>query len=170
MSLQAPTKGRWNQAQPWVSLLLRLAIAAVALWAAIPKLVDIAQAQRATAAYQIFPVWASDLIGIAVPVVELAIAICLLAGFLTRYAAAVFGLMMVAFVVGIASAWARGLNIDCGCFGGGGELPADQAAKYGLEIARDVGLAAAATVLMIWPSSPASIDKVLRLDPVTKGA
>ena len=29
-------------------------------------------------------------------------------------------LLMVAFIIGISQAWARGLTIDCGCFGGGG--------------------------------------------------
>ena len=46
----------------------------------------------------------------------------LLAGLLTRGAAAVAGLLMLVFVAGIASAWARGLSIDCGCFGTGGPV------------------------------------------------
>ena len=33
---------------------------------------------------------------------------------------------MLVFLVGIISAWARGLTIDCGCFGGGGAIAAAQ--------------------------------------------
>ena len=36
------------------------------------------------------------------------------------------GVMLVAFVIGIASAWARGLTIDCGCFGQGGTIAASR--------------------------------------------
>ena len=48
-------------------------------------------------------------------------------------------LLMVAFIVGISQAWARGLTIDCGCFGGGGQIGAAET-QYPQEIARDVGL------------------------------
>ncbi len=48
----------------------------------------------------------------------------------------------MAFIIGIASVWARGITIDCGCFGGGG-YDADAASQYPWEIARDVGLAGA---------------------------
>ena len=47
---------------------------------------------------------------------------------------------MLAFVIGIASAWARGLRIDCGCFGGGGQLAAGVEPDYLIEILRDFGL------------------------------
>ncbi len=50
---------------------------------------------------------------------EILVGLCLLLGLLTRVAAAVSAVLLVAFIVGIASAWARGLSIDCGCFGGG---------------------------------------------------
>ena len=53
-------------------------------------------------------------------------ALLLVLGLLTRPAAVVGGLLMLAFLVGIISAWARGLTIDCGCFGGGGTIAAAQ--------------------------------------------
>ena len=163
---QSVWAARWSKAQPWVALVLRLGLAAVALAAALPKLGDLRAFQRSVAAYEIFPMGINNLIGVAVPIVELVIAVVLVAGLLTRYAAAVFGLMMLVFIVGIAQAWARGLNIACGCFEIGGTLGPDEKAQYGIEIARDVGLALLAAVLMIWPASPASLDQRLRVDPV----
>ena len=62
-------------------------------------------------------------------------------GLLTRGAAVVSGLLFVAFIIGIASVWARGISIDCGCFGGGGYDP-DAMSKYPWEIARDAALLA----------------------------
>ena len=56
--------------------------------------------------------------------------------------------MLAAFIIGIASAWARGLQIECGCFGGGGTVE-DATSKYPWEIARDVGLLLLSGALVI---------------------
>ena len=57
------------------------------------------------------------------------------------------------FIVAIASVWYRGISIDCGCFGGGGEVDASQT-QYPAEIARDLGLllAVGATVVTTVPA------------------
>ena len=91
----------------------------------------------------------------------------LLLGLLTRPVAVVSALLFAAFVVGIAAAWARGLSIDCGCFGGGG-FDADAAEKYPGEIARDVGLLALSLWLVVRPSSRFSLDRALFGEPVDK--
>ncbi len=57
-------------------------------------------------------------------------------------------MLLVAFVIGIASVWARGIEIDCGCFGGGGADPG-ASSSYPLEIARDVALFAA-SAFVVW--------------------
>jgi hypothetical protein len=72
----------------------------------------------------------------------------------------VSALLFLAFIVGISSAWARGLSIECGCFGGGGEIP-DAAAAYPGEIARDVGLLALSLWLVVRPRSRLALDNVL---------
>lgn len=165
-----PPLGRFRAwlagAQPWLTLLVRLGIAGVALAAAIPKFADLRQSQRATAAYEVMPVALSNIVGVVLPVVELAVGLLLLVGLLSRYAAGLFGLMMVVFIIGIAQAWMRGLNIDCGCFGGGGPLPAGATAAYGLEIARDVLFLAGAAIVVRWPRSALSLDGALRLNPM----
>lgn len=65
---------------------------------------------------------------------------------------------MVVFIAGIVSAWARGLNIDCGCFGTGGPVAPGETA-YGVDIARDIGFLALAGIVMVWPRSPLSLDR-----------
>ncbi len=64
----------------------------------------------------------------------------LIVGLMTRVAAVIAALLMFAFVFGIAWAWAHGLRIDCGCFGGGGQLGAGQEPTYLVDILRDFGL------------------------------
>ena len=70
------------------------------------------------------------------PVVEIALGIALIAGVFVRTAALVSALLLVVYIAGVASAWARGLQIDCGCFGGGGRVAAADTA-YPTEILRD---------------------------------
>jgi hypothetical protein len=75
-------------------------------------------------------------------------------------AAVLSSLLLVAFIVGIASAWARGLQIDCGCFGGGG-LTADATAQYPWDIARDVVLLVLSVALVVRPRTAWSLDNKL---------
>lgn len=143
-------------------------MAATFLVAAWPKFGDLAASQRAVAAYELFPpVW-NNLFGVAVPIIEVAVALLLCVGLLTRYSAALFGLMMVAYICGIISAWSRGLSIDCGCFTPGGELAPGEATKYLQDVLRDVGLAVVAAYLTVWPRSKLSADSVMKLDPVPR--
>jgi hypothetical protein len=65
------------------------------------------------------------------------------------------------FIVGISSAWARGLRIDCGCFGGGGELETGRSTNYFWKILLDVVLFAAAAFLIRRPRSRWSLDDVI---------
>jgi uncharacterized membrane protein YphA (DoxX/SURF4 family) len=88
------------------------------------------------------------------------VGLSLVLGLMTRGAAAISALLFVAFIVGIASVWARGMEIDCGCFGGGGADP-DASSSYPWEIARDAGLLLLSAFL-VWQGSPKwSLDSVL---------
>ena len=107
-----------------------------------------------------FPDVRDSIVGYGLPVLELAIGALLLLGLFTRVSAVVAGLLMVAFIIGIASAWARGLSIDCGCFGNGGTIAASQT-QYPQEIARDIGLFACAAWLAVRPRSALSLDRLL---------
>jgi hypothetical protein len=71
---------------------------------------------------------------------------------------------MLAFLVGVISAWARGLSIDCGCFGGGGQVDPEET-EYLTVVLRDGALLLASLFLARWPRSRWSADSALRLDP-----
>ena len=91
-------------------------------------------------AYRILPESIVPLVGHLLPVLEIVVGLCLVLGLLTRVVAVLSALMLAAFIVGIASAWARGLQIECGCFGGGAGPGVNATAKYPWDIARDTGL------------------------------
>jgi hypothetical protein len=65
---------------------------------------------------------------------------------------------MLAFIIAIAQAWARGLSIDCGCFGGGGTIDPEDT-KYLSEIIRDIGLLALGIFLYLYPKGRFAIEK-----------
>ena len=147
----------------WVSFAARLLVGGVWLVAGLIKLPDLASSVRAVRAYQLLPEAVVPAVGYALPILEVLVGLLLLAGLLVRGAAVISGLLFLAFVVGIASAWARGLQIDCGCFGGGG-YKANAAEDYPWEIARDLGLLLASAWLVWRPRSPWAVDNRLLYD------
>ena len=144
----------------WVGLASRLVVGGVWIWAGLIKLPDPGASVTAVRAYQLLPASAADAVGRALPMVEVVVGVCLVLGLLTRISAAVSALLLLAFIIGIASVWSRGIAIDCGCFGDGGHDP-HAISKYPWEIARDVGLLAA-SLLVVWlRRTPFALDNVI---------
>lgn len=143
---------------PWVGLLARVGLAAVWFAAGGSKIGDLAAAGRAVNAYRILPYEVAMAVGAILPFLEIALGVLLLVGLATRLAAGFSAFLLVVFVTGIISAWARGLAIDCGCFGGGGDLAAGQSPRYVAELIRDLGFLALAAVLLVLPRSRLSLD------------
>lgn len=149
--------------QPVMTLLARLVLGGVLLVAGGLKVLKPTESANAVAAYKLMPTELAHLIGYALPWLEVALAILLIAGIMVRPAAVVSGLIMLVFVGAIASVWARGMLIDCGCFGGGGEIDPSLASQvrrtYFIEIMRDLGLALAALYLYFFPYGKLSFEK-----------
>lgn len=144
-----------------VALVCRLVLAGILGYAGLVKVFEADGARTAILAYRIFPPeWAGP-VGWALPAFEILLAILLLLGLFTRWAALFSGLLMVAFIIGIASVWIRGYSIDCGCFGGGGDVTPDGlTARYATEILRDLLFAGMASWLVVRPRSLWSLDRV----------
>ncbi len=149
-----------TRARDLVGLLARLVLGGVLLVAGGLKLGNPLGSARAVQAYDVMPFELARYVGYALPWLEVAIGALLVLGLFTRVSAVVGTLLMAAFVVGIAQAWARGLNIDCGCFGGGGAV-APEETKYGWDIARDLAFALCGVWLVVRPRSALSTDRVL---------
>lgn len=151
----------WLRASwPWLSVAARLLLGGVWIAAGALKLQDPAESVRAVRAYQLLPEAVVPTVGYALPALEVMIGLLLIVGLGFRLVAAISGVLMLAFIVGIASAWTRGLQIECGCFGGGG-LTEDATAAYPWDIARDVGLLVLSGLLVVWPRSHLALDNWL---------
>ncbi|MEU4217854.1 MauE/DoxX family redox-associated membrane protein [Actinoplanes sp. NPDC026623] len=145
----------------WISTGVRLGLATVWLVAGALKIQDLAGSGRAVNAYEIFPYEVAKVIGAAQPFLEIALGLLLLAGLAVRLSAGISAVLLLIFIAGIAWAWARGLQIDCGCFSAGGTLGAGQTPKYALDIARDIGFLVLAGFLLWRPQTRYSIDGAL---------
>jgi uncharacterized membrane protein YphA (DoxX/SURF4 family) len=146
----------------WVSTGLRVAVGAVFAFSGFTKVVDIDGTIRAVRAYQLLPEAIVPTVGSALPVLELALSALLLTGLLTRPAAAITMPLCAAFFIGVASAWARGLNIQCGCFGNGGLTP-HPVPGYVRELVLNGLMIIAAGWLLRRPASRWSLDVALGL-------
>ena len=140
-----------------VGTLLRLVLGGVILVAGALKVTNLGQSALAVRAYQLLPYDLAGYVGYALPIIEIVIGLLLVLGLFTRMSALLGTLLMLAFVIGIASAWARGLSIDCGCFGGGGTIGAEQTA-YPFELSRDVALTLAGAWLVRRPHTAYGLD------------
>jgi len=135
----------------------RWALAAVLLYAGGAKILDPAGFVAAVGNYQLVPAAVAYGIGLLVPWLEIGCAAALLArpwrlgGWLLAF------LLGAGFAVFVGSAWLRGLDIACGCFGGAAQAPvtagaalrtllypAVAAAGFWYEPQRSAGKAAAA--------------------------
>lgn len=144
--------------QPWIGLLFRAVLGGVLLVAGLLKYQHLDKSQMAVRAYELLPISLANVIGIALPFAEIALGILLILGAATRATALLSGALMLAFCIGIAQAWARGLSIDCGCFGGGGQVEPGTA-NYLPELIRDAGLVLMAMYLFRYPQSKFALDR-----------
>src|SRR5215470_4393025 len=148
-----------------VGTVVRLGLAAVWFVSGSIKLSDPGQTYLAVKAYDVLPDGMVHPIATALPLLELALGVLLLVGLVTRIAAVASAVLLVLFIAGVAQSWARGLTIDCGCFGGGGQVAQGQT-QYPQEIARDVGFLVLAGWLIVRSRTKLALDGWLRGETV----
>ncbi len=151
-----------------MSTVSRLGLVVVWLVAGSVKAVDPLQTEQAVRAYQVLPEPVVGPVALVLPFLEIGLGLLLLLGLAVRPVAVVSALVLTVFIAGVASSWARGLSIDCGCFGGGGAVADAGAGTYVVEIARDVGFTALAAWLVWRPGSWGTLGPGSR--PVEQGS
>ncbi|MGW5001528.1 MauE/DoxX family redox-associated membrane protein [Streptomyces hydrogenans] len=142
--------GRWRRSRPFLA---RLLLSAVWFWAGWTKLRDLEGSVQAVRAFRVLPEAWVETVAYGVPALELGLALLLLFGVGGRLGAVVSAVVLTLFIAALVQAWGRGLSVDCGCFGGGGEVDAAET-RYGQEIARDLGLLAVSLWLCFRRSAP----------------
>ena len=149
---------KFNRFQPWLTLLARVVLGGTLLVAGALKVGNLQKSAMAVRAYELLPVSLANFLGYALPWIEIGIGLLLILGVATKTVAVIGAINMLVFIIAIAQAWARGLSIDCGCFGGGGSVDPEDT-KYLSEIIRDLGLFALGIYLYLYPKGRFAIDK-----------
>jgi len=166
-SASAATSWRAIAWRDWVGLAARVILGVVMFVAGALKVTNLPSSVLAVRAYKLLQYDLAGVVGYGLPLVEMTVGLLLILGIFTRATAAITGLMMMSFIFGISWAWAHGYSLDCGCFGGGGEIDRLKAlAQYPWEIARDIGLLALAVWLVVRPTTAYSLENRL-FGPVT---
>lgn len=144
-----------------VATVFRFVLAGILLYAGGIKIMEPHGARDAIFAYRIFPPSWGSVLGYALPLLEIGLGLLLLIGLFVRISALVTAILMLAFVAGIASVWSRGYSIDCGCFGGGGDIsPEGRASRYTQEILRDLLFAGMGFWLYARPRTLLALEKI----------
>ena len=145
---------------PIAVMALRVVLAGIFAYAGYVKLRDPWQLFAASiASYELVPMWAAEIAAKTLPWCEVALAAGLVIGWRLLTPAALGSVaLLLMFNVLIWRAFLQGKEIDCGCFGVGGNLAPGVHPSYFWDIARDVGLLAVAVFLFLTPRTVLSVD------------
>src|SRR5258705_939382 len=103
---------------PAVTLILRIALGAIFVYAAWTKLKDPwALFAMAIDSYQVLPMWAVEWLARTLPWAELLIGVLLIAGRWMRLSTVITSLLLLVFFTLMIRAYVKGIEINCGCFG-----------------------------------------------------
>jgi uncharacterized membrane protein YphA (DoxX/SURF4 family) len=141
---------------PWLGVALRIGAAAVWIVAGAAKIPQMGSFRILVQRYGILPDVLAGPFAFILPFLEIGIGLYLAAGFLVRGAALAGTLLFAAFLTAQVSAWARGIQLDCGCFGA-----VLQATVGPLTIFLDFCLGIPTFVMLAFPSRTFSLDKRL---------
>lgn len=144
--------------QPWLTLLFRLILGGVLLVAGGLKVRNPQKSAMSVRAYEILPIDIANFFGYVLPWFEIGVGALLILGVAVKISALLGGVTMLIFILAISQAWARGLSIDCGCFGGGGAIDPSET-RYLEEILRDIGLMFMGIYLYRFPSGRFALEK-----------
>ena len=144
--------------QPWITFMARIILGGVLLAAGGLKIGNLQKSAMAVRSYEMLPVGLANFLGYVLPWIEIGIGLLFIVGAAVAVSGLLGAFTMLTFIMAISQAWARGLSIDCGCFGGGGAVDPEDT-KYLSEIIRDIGLLALGVYLYYFPKGKFGLDK-----------
>ena len=101
----------------WKSLMVGLILAGLFAYAGGIKMIHPDKFLADVESYRMMPYELAWLVSLYLPPLELVSGLALLVPMLRKVTAGLLLLLMGLFVIAIAVAWTRGLDISCGCFG-----------------------------------------------------
>lgn len=100
----------------YLTLLIRLTVGAVFIYASIYKIIEPISFAKSIWFYHMVPGNLINLMALVLPWLELVCGLALITGFQYRGSVLLINLMTILFIIALATAAIRGISIDCGCF------------------------------------------------------
>lgn len=107
----------------WFLLLLRLTLGGVFIYAGVLKIADPQAFADSIVTFSMLPKETINLLALTLPPFEILLGILLVGGWKLRSASFAIAILCFVFAVALVQAIIRGLEVDCGCFGGGDPSP-----------------------------------------------
>jgi len=139
-----------------VQLISRLVVGFMFILVGLAKISDPQLFAKEIANYRLLPELLVNWTAIVLPWIELVCGLLLIVGVRLKANSAMIGAMLVMFIIFVASAWARGLDINCGCY----SKLAEQ--TVGLQkILENTGLLLLTAISFFMPSQRLSLENLI---------
>ena len=127
---------------PWLTIRVQIALGAIFLFAALPKIADPPSFAHMIYNYRLVPGALVNAMALVMPWVEILAGLALILGVWRKEAAIVCGLLILVFLAAIGVNLARGHAVDCGCFDvhAAGKTRDEQLSDMRWVLVRDIGI------------------------------
>lgn len=110
-------RGELTPSANWWAVAVRLAVGGIFLVSGLAKLADPVRFLLTLREFRLLPGVAESFLAVYLPWLEFLLGLCMVVGVLHRTSALLIAGLNGVFVAAIASVIARGIEVDCGCFG-----------------------------------------------------
>jgi uncharacterized membrane protein YphA (DoxX/SURF4 family) len=127
---------------PWLTIRVQLALGAIFVIAAIPKIADPPSFAHMIYNYRLVPASLINISALVLPWVELLAGLALILGVWKAAARNIAGILLAIFIIAISINLARDNAIDCGCFNVAdrGKTHEQRIFDMKVDIVRDLGM------------------------------
>ena len=147
-----------NSAFRWITVVLRVLLGAIFVYAAWTKLrLPWQLFAMSIDSYQLLPPSMVELVARTLPWFELALGLAVLAGIWLRFTSGIMSLLLIVFFTLMVRAAIKGQEISCGCFGPGETMSWKTMLRDGAMLAGSLLVTALAFLRARRPAAPADL-------------
>ena len=140
----------------YLLLIARVVVGFLFILVGVGKIADPQLFAKEIANYRILPEFLVNITAIVLPWIELVSGLLLISGIRLKANAVIIGSMLLMFNIFVISAWARGLNINCGCYSNIAEQTVGLA-----KVLENIGLLILTFLIFIFPKNKLSLEEII---------
>jgi putative oxidoreductase len=146
----------------WILMAVRVALGALFIYSAWPKIADPPAFAQVLSNYRLLPGALVNPAALVLPWLEMVAGICLVAGIMRRAAALWITVLLVVFMGALAINIARDVAVDCGCFSvtASQKSHAELITSMKLDVVRDLGMLLMALFTLFFPLSGSDPENI----------